>query len=242
MSGRHFARTMVLLSVPMMSVGVAVSPAASTLAVAQSASIAGHIFDAGGQPLAGVSVTTIAETGGPARSTQSGRDGAYAFDTLPAGTYRVDFDLLGFDLVRLNHVLIGADATAQVNATLPVSSICECVEFRFDQPLKERAGQVLDESGRPLAHARIEIVNPMSRAVAYADGEGRFRVRVPLGESWPLTASDSGFARITQHVSGTAAASLVFRLPRSAQTSVPEIERFPRGCRCPGDLFTHHGR
>jgi hypothetical protein len=75
--------------------------------------------------------------------------------------------------------------------------------------------------------------------VAYAHGDGRFRVHVPLIENWPLTASDSGFGTITQQVSGNAAEPLVFTLPRAGTAGLPDIERLSRGCRCPGDLFTH---
>ena len=216
--------------------------AALDVSVDQTASIGGHVADPTGQPLPGVSVMTIAETGGISSRATSGRDGAYHFDTLPDGTYRVDFELLGFDLIRRNSVRVRHDATAAADATLRVSTVCECIDIVPLTALRQRTGQVVDESGWPLAHARLEVVSPMRREVRYADGEGRFAVRVPVNETWPLTASDTGFAAATQSVSGIVAGGILFRLARAGTTGPPDTERFPRGCRCPGDLFTHLGR
>ncbi len=77
--------------------------APSAAVVAQSASIAGVLRDRNGGVIPGVSVTTIPQSGGLLRHTASGSDGSYRFDGLPDGTYRVDFDLRGFELVRRNH-------------------------------------------------------------------------------------------------------------------------------------------
>lgn len=208
---------------------------------AQSASIVGQIVDASGQPLPGVSVTTIAETGGVAGAISAG-DGTFQFGTLSDGTYRVDFELLGFDLIRRNHVQVRRGTTAKAEAIMFVSATCECVNIVPSPPLRERSGQVVDESGRPLAHARLEVVSPIRREVAYADGEGRFKVRLPVNDLWPLTVSDGGFGAKTQQVSGTGAVSVLFKLARAGTTGAPEMQRFSRGCRCPGDLFTHDGR
>jgi hypothetical protein len=168
----------------------------------------------------------------------TGADGAYQFDSLPDDIYSVDFEIMGFDLIRRNHVRVRQDATANVDATLPVSAICECVRVTEPTELRERSGQVVDEAGRPLARARLEISTPLRHEFAYADNEGRFRVRLPLNESWPLTASASGFAAVKQHVSGTTDLPMVFRLPHVGAMVVPDTERFKRPC-CPLDLFTH---
>ncbi|MBA3887461.1 MAG: carboxypeptidase regulatory-like domain-containing protein [Acidobacteria bacterium] len=177
--------------------------------------------------------------GGIARRTTTARTGGYRFAALSEGTYRIDFDVAGFDLVRQNHVRVGAGTTAAVDATLRISTICECVEFVPATPLRERAGQVLDESDRPLPYSRLEVVSSGRREVAYADQDGRFQVRLPINGTWALTASDSGFRPVALQVSGTIAVPIVFRLQHEGAASVPDTERFARGCRCPGDLFTH---
>jgi hypothetical protein len=173
------------------------------------------------------------------RSATTGRDGTYQFAALPDGTYRIDFEFTGFDLMRRNHLPVRSGATALVgDVTLYVSAVCECVDVRSAARLRERPGLVTDESGRPLAGARLQIVSPAG--LAYTDSEGRFRVRVPVNENWPLTASASGFIAATQQVSGVVEEPVVFKLRRSG-TAVPDIERFHRVC-CPSDLFAYEGR
>jgi hypothetical protein len=211
-------------------------------AVARVGDIVGRVVDPIGQPLPGVSVTTIPEFGGLARRAATGSDGAYRLEMLPDGTYRVDFELLGFDLIRRNGVRVRKAASTRVDASLPVSTICECVEFVPPTPLTQRTGQVVDEADRPVPYARVEVVSPMRREVAYADTEGRFLIRVPVDETWPLTAFDSGFHAVTQQVSGSVPELIVFRLAHAGTTGLPNHERFGRGCRCPGDLFSHRGR
>ncbi len=214
----------------------------SRAADAQSSSIAGHVVDARGQTLPGVSVTVIPQSGGAARRAITGRDGTYRLDGLPEGTYRVDFELLGFDLFRRNHVQVRADEVAEANGELFVSAICECVDVKPPVAVRERDGQVVDESGQPLPHARLEIAGPTRREVAYADGEGRFRVRLPVADGWLLTATDSEFASVTVRASWNGGAPAVLTLHPVRTPRTADAERFSRACRCPGDLFTHPGR
>jgi hypothetical protein len=212
-------------------------------AAAGQASIAGYVM-AGG-PLEGVSVTVTPDRGGVTRQTATGSDGAYQFDELPSGVYRLDFDLLNFDIVRRNRVTVGRGGSTRIDVTLQVSTMCECIEHwpgpdpRLD--LVERAGQVLTEADAPVPHARLEIGAP-AKEFAYADGEGRFRVLVPTRQSWTLTVSEPGFRSATQRVSGGATTPLTFSLRHAGTASPPEMETLRRGCRCARDLFRHAGR
>ena len=209
-----------------------------TPAAAQSASIVGHVVDAADQPLSGVSVASTPGSGGQVWVTTTDSDGSYRFEVLPEGTYRVDFELPGFELVRRNHVRVGHGISAEADARLAVGVICECVTIVPATPLRQRAGRVVDEAGRPLPHARLEVVSPLRRDVAYADIEGRFRISAPIHETWPLTASDSGFRSVTRQVSGAVAEPIVLRLAYAGTTGLPESERLSRGCRCPDDFLT----
>jgi hypothetical protein len=215
---------------------------APTVAVAQSARVSGVVTDTTGQRLPGVSVTIVQETGGIATQATSGRDGTYYFDSLVDGSYRVDFELLGFDLGRRNHVVVRHDAEATADGTLYVSAICECITIVPAPPVRERAGQVVDESGRPIPHARLAVVSPTRSEVRYADRDGRFKVRLPTDGTWPLTATCSGFDAVTQHLTGNEAAPIVFKLSPAATQNAPATEHLRRDCRCPDDLFTHEGR
>ena len=212
--------------------------ASSGVGFAQSARIAGVVRDGIGEVIPGVSVTTNPQSGGLLRHTTSGSDGSYRFDGLPDGTYRVDFDLRGFELVRRNHVRVSRDAEATMDVVLAPRAICECMAREPPSPWTQRPGQVIDKTGHPLPHARIQLVG---RGEAYTDNEGRFFIRVPVHESWPLTASDTGFRSVTEQVSGADSATVVLSLEHENTIGGPGVQRFG-GCECSGYLLAYGGR
>ena len=151
---------------------------------------------------------------------------------LSDGVYRVDFDLRGFELVRRNHVRVRRDTEANIDAALPVRAICECITVEPPSPWAQRLGQVVDKTGRPLPHARVQLVG---RQAAYTDIEGRFLIRLPVNEPESLTATDTGFRSVTQQVSGADAATVVLSLEYEGTTGVPDVQRFG-GCECQMDI------
>ena len=215
------------------------SMSALVTAAQTSAGIAGRVVDVTGAPLPGVTVIAT-EASGTARRVTTGNDGRYRIDVTPGRAHRIDFELPHFNLLRHHNVVVPQGATTAIDATLPVNARCECVTV-IGPTFKERSGQVLDDTGRPLAGARLELVPPSSqgwRAAALADAEGRFRVRVPADASWPLTASESGFEPVTQPVSGAGTDIVVFRLAKAATPAPPFSEHWNlTGCRCPGGYF-----
>ena len=223
-------------------VGTALS-LASRVAGAQSTSIAGRVVDAAiAMGLPGVAATAVLQTGGEARTVMSGPDGAYRFEGLPDGIYRIDFELRGFDVMRRNLVPVRAGETTQVDATtLPVTTICECIDMwgrlgRSRPRLTTHIGQVMDASSRPLPHARLEMAGPVGPEFIYADREGKFHVRLSPLHTWPLTARDSGFGPVTLKATGGTRTSLLFRLPKADTRELPTVERLMPPC-CHGDLF-----
>ncbi len=205
---------------------------------AQAASITGVVRDGINRVIPGVTIIAVPESGGLSRHTTSGSDGAYRFEGLPDGTYRVDFELRGFDVVRRNHVRVRGGAEARADAALPVRVLCECITAEPQSPWAQRAGQVIDKAGYPLPHARIELVG---REAMYADSEGRFLIRLAVKETWPLKATDTGFGAVTQEVSGADAASVVISLEYGDAAGVADLERFG-GCECHGYLFPYGAR
>jgi hypothetical protein len=213
---------------------------ARSAAIAQSARLIGRVVDTAGRPAPGVFVTALPESGGVARRVLSGVDGGYGFAFLPEGTYRVDFEIQGFQLIRRNHVRVPRSANDSIDAILSVRAMCECVHVVPSVPVSERSGQVVDGEGRPLPHARVTIATPRTSEVAYADADGRFRVRVPIGDKWSLTASDSGFNAVTLQVSSTVPAPFQLALSYAGTRPVPDVEPLNRTCECPDDLFVHN--
>jgi hypothetical protein len=207
----------------------------------QGGSISGHVRDVSGAPLPGVSVLALPATGGTITRATTGPDGRYQIDGLSMGTYRVDFDLAGFDRVRRNRIAIERGAAATADATLPISSICECVLYVPSVPVRPRSGVVLDTSGRPLPHARLELVAADRREVAYADASGRFEVLLPSDPPWPLIVSDTGFRDRKLQASRAHVTPMALRLDAGDLQRVAETERFELGCLCAA-LFTHRGR
>jgi len=223
-----------LTRVPLVLSLILIAP--SGVVVAQSASIAGVVRDGNGGVMPDVTVTTIPQSGGLMRHTTSGSDGSYRFEGLPDGTYRVDFAVLGFELVRRNHVRVSRDTEANVDTVLPLRVICECMTLEPPSPWAQRLGQVIDNTGHPLPHARIGV----DRQVMSTDSEGRFLVRVPVNETWSLTATDTGFQPVTQQISGADAATVVLSLDYEGTTGVPDVQRFG-GCECQGGYLLPYG-
>jgi hypothetical protein len=184
--------------------------------------------------------------------TTADHEGRYRFDDVPAGTYRIYFNMQGFDIARVSHVDVQLGATATANGWLRVGSLCECIWAGHSTPVVAVVppppppppiqGQVVDHAGRPLPYATLELVTAEGRQTAYTNREGRFLVRAHAG-TWSLTASDSGFEAVTMDMSGTTSGSLVFTLPLSSTADLGNGDRLNRRtCYCPAVSFVHEQR
>ncbi len=202
-------------------------------AVPALGTVGGHVRDTVGGSLPGVSVTIVSERGGPARQTLTDGDGAYRLEGLPDQTYRIDFQLRGFDRIRQNRVRVRQDTHVEVDASLPLNAICECVWSGLATTLQPLPGLVLDEANRPLPNARVELVTPNRRETTYTNKEGRFLVRAPLKGMWPITASEGGFRSATSRISAATVGPVVLRLRYVGTAGLPDIERVSLGCLCP---------
>lgn len=226
MDGRFLADAFVVLLVTGGS-HAPVTAIHNHVVVGETGTVAARAVDSIGKPVPGVSVTIVAESGGLAKQETTESDGTCRFE-VPGGTYRVDFETLGFDVARRNHVRVRNHGSTSTEGVLHVSAICECVAIVAPNPLAVRSGQVVDDAGRPLPHARLQIDSPMRREVAYADRDGRFLLKAPLDKTWPVTASDTGRRAVTQQVSGSVAGPIMFTLAYAGTTDVPDDERLSR--------------
>ncbi len=101
----------------------------------QTGSITGVVTDASSAILPGVTVTLTGEKLiGGAQTQITDATGAYRFDRLPPGTYRVHFELQGFRTVERTDIAINAAFTATVNAKLEVGSVSETVTVTGESP------------------------------------------------------------------------------------------------------------
>ena len=98
---------------------------------ATTGAIAGIVFTATGDVLAGVAVTLIDAATNQTQTANTSADGSYRFSMLPPGAYQVDFAAPGFRTARMDSVVVSVSEVPTLNATLdPGSSVepvaCKC--------------------------------------------------------------------------------------------------------------------
>lgn len=122
MKNRWLAALLVLI------VGASTSPVFAQGGAGSTGSIQGTVTDESGGVLPGVTVTASGESLMGVRTDTTNAQGVYRFLGLPAGTYKVSFDMPGFGKVERSGVRIGIGFTATENAKLSVKSLSEAVE------------------------------------------------------------------------------------------------------------------
>jgi len=90
--------------------------------------ITGEVADPTGGEIPNVTVTLKAEQTSQSYDTKTNATGAYAFVNLPIGTYTLTYTATGFDVQKTQHILVQADRTATVNATLKIGETTTTVE------------------------------------------------------------------------------------------------------------------
>src|SRR6266852_4220148 len=116
-------------------VAICVSWASTARAQVQTGSITGVVTDNSNAVLPGVSVSLSGDKliGGVQTQTTD-TTGAYRFDRLPPGDYRVKFELQGFKTVERADIHIDAAFVAPVNAKLEVGSVTETITVTGESP------------------------------------------------------------------------------------------------------------
>lgn len=92
---------------------------------AQTGSVHGHVSDTTGAVIPGATVTAT-NVNGAKLSTTSSSDGAYSFNAVPAGTYRIEAAFTGFTL-KQPVTFVAKGQSANINLVLTVSSVTEQV-------------------------------------------------------------------------------------------------------------------
>lgn len=119
--------------------------AAQTAATGQ---IAGVVRDSSGALLPGVGVAVFGAAG-IERRAMTDDSGAYVIPLLPAGNYRLEFSLTGFEAVHIDRVAVQITETTKVNALLQVAGTKQSVTVTAQTPLVQdntaTTGRVIGE-------------------------------------------------------------------------------------------------
>jgi Carboxypeptidase regulatory-like domain len=145
-------------------------PSVATAAV--PGSLSGRVMDLNGTALPGVTVTVAdSKSGIGTKVVTSDSSGVYVLEGLGPGSYKVSFELSGFD-TRAAVVTVSKDAAQNLQMVLPWSprpndgTICLCEPLIEVRPqggrpptprLAEQRVRVLDPTGRPLQGVVVEI-------------------------------------------------------------------------------------
>jgi hypothetical protein len=111
--------------------------------------ITGAVADRSGGSLTDAAVTIVSEQTKLSRAQKTNGNGTYDFVNLPIGTYRVTFTREGFQTQTVPSILVQANRTATVNATLDLGEVTSTITVN-ENPLLNAAdttnGYVLDKA------------------------------------------------------------------------------------------------
>ena len=113
----------------------AVFAARGAQAQVQTGSIAGIVTDSSNAVMPGVTVTLAGDKLiGGAQVQTTDASGAYRFDRLPPGAYRLKFELQGFRSVDRSDLIVNASFVATVNVKLEVGNVSETITVTGESP------------------------------------------------------------------------------------------------------------
>ena len=123
-----------ILAALLLALGFTAPPLFAQGGAGSTGSIQGDVVDESGAVLPGVTVTAT----GPAligtQTATTNAQGIYRFLGLPAGTYKLTFELPGFGTVVREDIRIGIGFTATVNTKLALKSLSEEVTVTGESP------------------------------------------------------------------------------------------------------------
>jgi outer membrane receptor protein involved in Fe transport len=99
----------------------------------QTGTLTGRVESSDGQPLPGVTVSVTAPTLQGERTAVTTENGDYILKGLPAGNYKVTFDLSGFSTVE-NTTSVEIAQSSTVNASMAPAAVQETVTVTADPP------------------------------------------------------------------------------------------------------------
>src|SRR5512142_791818 len=116
--------------------------AGMVFAQAGSGTLTGHVTDASGAALPGVTITATNDATGFTRSDVTDADGTYKILSLPPGTYTVLADLSGFGSVTTKNVEVNVATDRTLNVALKPAAMKEQITVTAVAPLVETSPSV----------------------------------------------------------------------------------------------------
>jgi len=107
---------------------LALSLVPASFAQNTSGSVRGTVSDEQGAAIAGANVTITNSDTGDSRSDKTGKDGAYAFPSLPVGRYSLNVTGDGFKAFQVKDIILHVDDSLTVDAQLKVGAKTETIE------------------------------------------------------------------------------------------------------------------
>jgi hypothetical protein len=111
--------------------------------------ILGNVRDASGAALVGVKVAATNVETNLSQQTVTSAAGEYRFLSLPAGTYRVEAELSGFQKFLTDNIVLNVDERRRVDIALKVGSVQERIEVSAAavqvETTSTQLGTVIDE-------------------------------------------------------------------------------------------------
>src|SRR5581483_11157127 len=143
---------------------------------AQSAgtgALTGTVTDPSGAVIPNVAVTATSTDTGQVRTVTTAADGAYRFNLLPPGTYRVKFSANGFKTAEVPAVKVNVTETPTLNYSLEVGTQSEAVEVQADAAIIQTTTSTLGTvvgtrtvTGLPLSNRNYTQIINLSAGVA----------------------------------------------------------------------------
>ncbi len=130
--------------------------AAPTFVAAQTTNgtISGHVVDAQGLALPGVTVSAASPNLQGLRSTTTSENGSYILTLLPPGVYTVTFELSGFEKV-VKSATLAPTQTLPIDVALGVAGVSEAVN------VVGRAGDVLTQTSQVATNFKQELISTL---------------------------------------------------------------------------------
>ena len=120
---------------------------ASGVCVAQNAQVSGRVTDAQQGSVSGATVRVVNQATGVERRTTTNSEGLFNVPFVPAGTYQIFVQAVGFSTVASPELTLDVGQVLLYNAQLKVGTISETVEVNGASPLRQTeeasVGQVM---------------------------------------------------------------------------------------------------